>query len=458
MSRRRPRAAPRGPAGRRDARGRAARRARRGLRASRRAGRPRRRRGPSRRSPRAAPRAPSAPARQPAAETPPPGSARRARAARRGPRGRRSLRPPGRARASCSLHRRGMLRAGGRPGQGVARRPVEAVARRPVTELLRASQARDSRRVRARPEQRPGPPLARPPQRRPPVRRLPPTLPAVGRPARPLLRTRARGRRPRADELRTLERLLHRPHREEAPEPLPAGHARALLRHRGLQPLLPLLPELGHLEEPRARTALRRGAARAHRRRRARARRAERRLHLQRSGDLPRVRDRDRARVPDRGNPERGGDGRLRGPGAARRAVRRDGRGERRSQGLHRVVLQEGLRREPRAGLGDARVPPRRDLGVARGDDAPDPGRERRRRRAPRRERVVRRDARARRALALHRFPSRLPHARQAAHAGNHADACACDRALLRTPSRLHRQRPRRGRREHLLCRAAANG
>ena len=50
----------------------------------------------------------------------------------------------------------------------------------------------------------------------------------------------------RADDLRPLQRLLHRPDREEAAEPLPARHARALVRHGRLQPGLQVLPELGH--------------------------------------------------------------------------------------------------------------------------------------------------------------------------------------------------------------------
>ena len=41
--------------------------------------------------------------------------------------------------------------------------------------------------------------------------------------------------------------LLHRPDREEAPESLPARHAGAVLRDRGLQPRLQVLSELGHL-------------------------------------------------------------------------------------------------------------------------------------------------------------------------------------------------------------------
>src|ERR1700746_500847 len=51
-----------------------------------------------------------------------------------------------------------------------------------------------------------------------------------------------------ADDLRTGVRLLHRPDREEAAEPLLSRHERVVVRNRGLQPGLPVLPELGHLE------------------------------------------------------------------------------------------------------------------------------------------------------------------------------------------------------------------
>ena len=72
----------------------------------------------------------------------------------------------------------------------------------------------------------------------------------------------------RAHHLRPVERLLRRPHREEAAEPLPARLVGAVVRHRGLQPRLPVLPELGHLEVEGDRHARRRRVARDDRRRR----------------------------------------------------------------------------------------------------------------------------------------------------------------------------------------------
>ena len=77
-----------------------------------------------------------------------------------------------------------------------------------------------------------------------------------------------RGRRDRAHDLRPLERVLRRPDREEAAQPLPAGDAGALVRDGRLQPRLPVLPELGHLEVARRRHPRGRRLARDDRRRR----------------------------------------------------------------------------------------------------------------------------------------------------------------------------------------------
>ena len=83
------------------------------------------------------------------------------------------------------------------------------------------------------------------------------------------------------------------------------------LRHRRLQPGLQVLPELGHLQEPRDGPPARRRLARADRRGRARERRGERGLHLQRPGDLRRVRHGHGRRLPRARPAQRGGDGRL---------------------------------------------------------------------------------------------------------------------------------------------------
>ena len=103
----------------------------------------------------------------------------------------------------------------------------------------------------------------------------------------------------RAHHVRPLERLLRRSDREEAAEPLPARLVGAVVRHRGLQPRVPLLPELGHLEVARrsTRSPTPRRPRRSRPRRRV-ARLPQRRVHLQRPGDLHGVRDRRRRRVP----------------------------------------------------------------------------------------------------------------------------------------------------------------
>ena len=101
--------------------------------------------------------------------------------------------------------------------------------------------------------------LARARRRPHPVRRVPARVQAARRPARALLRPRPRGRPDRAHDLRPVERVLRRPDREEAAQPLPARHVGALVRHRRLQPRLPVLPELGHLEVEGDRHARRRG-------------------------------------------------------------------------------------------------------------------------------------------------------------------------------------------------------
>ena len=106
------------------------------------------------------------------------------------------------------------------------------------------------------------------------------------------------GRRRRPDHLRPLLRLLRRPDREEAARPLPARQLRPLVRHRGLQPDLQVLPELGHLQGARLRPPSGRGLARGDRRGGGAQRLPLGGLHLQRPGDLPRVRGRRRPGLP----------------------------------------------------------------------------------------------------------------------------------------------------------------
>ena len=80
-----------------------------------------------------------------------------------------------------------------------------------------------------------------------PVRRVPPGVQASGGQRACASCARAR-RRDGAHELRTLERVLRRSRGEEAAQPLPARLGHPLVRDRRLQPRLPVLPELGHLQ------------------------------------------------------------------------------------------------------------------------------------------------------------------------------------------------------------------
>ena len=145
----------------------------------------------------------------------------------------------------------------------------------------------------------------------------------------------------------------------------------------------------------------------------------QRGLHLQRPGDLGRVRDRHGPGLPRAwaSRPWRSP------PATSRRRpgepfLRGDGRGQRRSQGLHRRLLLEADRRPPRPGARHARAgwSTRRDVWVEitnliipQANDSADELR--------RDVRLDRRGAAARRAGALHglssRFPPERPRARR---------------------------------------------
>ncbi len=84
--------------------------------------------------------------------------------------------------------------------------------------------------------------------RQSPVRCVPSRVSAARGPARAVLCPGPRGRPDRLDVLRSLERVLRGPRREEAAQPLPARQRSPLVRHCRLQPGLQVLPELGHLQ------------------------------------------------------------------------------------------------------------------------------------------------------------------------------------------------------------------
>jgi len=170
-----------------------------------------------------------------------------------------------------------------------------------------------------------------------------PSVSPAGGAARPVLRSRARERRDRAHDVRSFERVLRRSDREEAAQSLPARHARSVVRDRGLQPHVQILPELGHLQVARERHAGRCSLASGRRGRRGAARVPQRRVHVQRPGHLPRVRHRRGERVPRTRDQERRRHRGLRLQGASRGVLRAHGCGERRPQGVHRALLPPGL-------------------------------------------------------------------------------------------------------------------
>src|SRR5256886_1384636 len=173
------------------------------------------------------------------------------------------------------------------------------------------------------------------PRRRPrPVRPVPARLQAARGPARHVLRAQD-GRRPHgAHHVRPLLRVLHRPGREEAAQPLLSGDQHPVLRHRGLQPGVQVLPELGHLEIARDGPPAGPGQPGKNRRRGPQARLQIGRVHVQRPGDLRRVCDGHRRRLPCEGGESRGRHRGLYPCRPAARVLRQDGRRERRPEGF----------------------------------------------------------------------------------------------------------------------------
>ena len=89
------------------------------------------------------------------------------------------------------------------------------------------------------------------------LRPLPPRLPSAAGRSGILFRSREPRRPDRLHHLRPQHRLLHRPDREEAAQPVLSRHGRALVRHGRLQPRLHVLPELGHVAVAERRGRLR---------------------------------------------------------------------------------------------------------------------------------------------------------------------------------------------------------
>ena len=206
---------------------------------------------------------------------------------------------------------------------------------------------------------------------------MPEALQAARGSAGTVLRARPTGRPHRADHVRPLLGLLHRPDREEAAQPLPARHAGALVRDGGVQSHLQVLPELGHLEGARLRPPAGSRLAGGDRAGRGGLRLPIGGVHLQRPGDLPRVRGRRGPGLPRAGHQDGRGQRRVHLRRAAGRVLRPHGRRQYRPEGLHRALLQGAVLCPPRPGARNARVSQARDQRLVRDHDLADPRAER---------------------------------------------------------------------------------
>ena len=182
-------------------------------------------------------------------------------------------------------------------------------------------------------------------------------------------------------------------------------------------------------------------------------RQQERRVHLQRSGDLRRVRDGCRRCVSCPRHPHGSRHRGLHARRAAARVLREDGRGQCGPQGIYRRVLRQAHRFNTAAGARYAEVPASRDRRLVRDHDAADPDEERFGRGVVSAVEVDREGTGQRRASAFHRVPSGLQTRRPAVHASLDAHACAKNRPRGGIEVRLHRQRARQRRRNHVLSR-----
>ena len=250
-----------------------------------------------------------------------------------------------------------------------------------------------------------------------PVRPVSARLRAARRPARRLLRAPESRRRDGAHHLRPLVRLLHRPDREEAAEPLLPRLERALVRHRRLQPGLQVLPELGHQQVEGHGPADGPGEPGRHRARRRGRRLQERRLHLQRSGDLRRVRPRHGGRLPRARHPDRGRHRGLHPPRSRGASSTPRSTPPTSTSRPSPILLLQARQRAPRARARYAPLHPARDEHLAGDHDPADPRQERLGRGADGDVRVDRPRARPGRAAALQRLPSRLQADRRSGHA-----------------------------------------
>ena len=149
------------------------------------------------------------------------------------------------------------------------------------------------------------------------------------------------GERTRPHDVRPLVRVLHRPDREEAAQPLLPRQLGAVLRDGRLQPRLQVLPELGHLEVPARWTgSWTRPRPRPSRRRRGPNGCRSVAFTYNDPVIFAEYADRRRPGLPRAGPADRRRHGGLHRRGGAARPVLRHGRGERRPQGVHRRLLR----------------------------------------------------------------------------------------------------------------------
>ena len=234
------------------------------------------------------------------------------------------------------------------------------------------------------------------------------------------------------------------------------GHAGAVVRHGRLQPGVPVLPELGHLQVAEIDTLADRG--RRPRRSPEAAQRLgcrQRRVHLQRPGDLPRVRDRRRRRLPRARHQGRRGHGRLHLPGAARASsIAHMDAANVDLKAFTEDFYQRRLRRPARSRCSTRSIYLKHETDVwFEITTLLIPGQNDSDARARRDDALGRRAPRARTCRCT--SPRSTPTSRcsTAAHAAAGRCSGAADRDEARAAVRLHRQRARRGGAEHLVPR-----
>ena len=287
--------------------------------------------------------------------------------------GRRGHRHRGRATSTCRSRARGSSRSA--PCAPMSTNPSSRTTSRSCSRFAEPRSTRHTGWGDDRPDA-----LLACARRRPrAVRRVPAGVQAARRPARALLRARPRRRRRRAHDLRPVERLLRRPDREEAAQPLPARLDRC---SRSAPPAATSRAASARTGTSRSRRRSTRSPTRrtpddARRRGTTSSAAAASRspTTTRRSSWSTRSTSPTRAaRRASRASPSPPATSAR----AAPRDVRAHGRRQRRPQGVHRGLLPHVCGAHLRRRARHARVPRARDRRVGRDHDAADPGQERR--------------------------------------------------------------------------------